>query len=146
MQPPDSFSPYEAGLRRLLDRIGRDDPRHLDALTYQDRLLENIRQTRLDGDTETRRAERAEDLRALLLDFHWQWAKLDATDIAGLLADYDDGPNDAAPRLVAGALRLSAHILAHDKPQIGGQLCGRLLAFDNPDIQVLMERMRQPGP
>lgn len=51
---------YEAGIRTLLARLGTGHPRHSEALVYQQRLSENQRNARLFGDTETRRAERAE--------------------------------------------------------------------------------------
>ncbi len=59
-QQPDSYSPYETGLRTLLAQLGRDHPRYAEALTYQQRLLENIAGARRYGDQELRRAERAE--------------------------------------------------------------------------------------
>lgn len=61
----DSYTPYETGLRRLLDRLGRDHPRYGEVLTYKQRLEENIARSRRYGDTETRRAERAEILEQL---------------------------------------------------------------------------------
>ncbi len=54
------YSIYEVGLRRLLDKIGRDHPRYSEALTYQQRMVESIRQSRRYGDTATRQAERTE--------------------------------------------------------------------------------------
>src|SRR5262249_51234853 len=64
-------------------------------------------------------AGRHERLRELLLDFDWMRAKLEATDPNSLLADYDvllkNRPADEELRLVQGAIRLSAHILARDK-------------------------------
>jgi hypothetical protein len=56
----DVFSSYEAGLRQLLERLGRRDPRYSQALVYQQRLKENIAQSRRYGDTDTRKAERSE--------------------------------------------------------------------------------------
>jgi hypothetical protein len=56
----DTYSPYEIGLRKLLNRIGKHHPRYRDALTYQQRLQENIARSRKYGDTDTRNAERAE--------------------------------------------------------------------------------------
>jgi hypothetical protein len=56
----DAYSSYEAGLRRLLEKLGPDHPRYSEALTYQQRLQENISQTREYGENETRRANRAE--------------------------------------------------------------------------------------
>lgn len=65
VQQEDIYSSYEAGLRRLLNRIERDHPRHSDALAYQHRLKENIAQSRRYGDTDTRRAERTEIIERL---------------------------------------------------------------------------------
>ena len=56
----DVFSSYEQGLKTLLERLGQDHPRYTEALTFQSRLLENMAQARRYGDTETRRAERAQ--------------------------------------------------------------------------------------
>lgn len=61
----DIFSSYECGLEELLERLGKDHPRHAEALTLQSRLLENIAQTRRYGDTEIHRAERAQVVDAL---------------------------------------------------------------------------------
>jgi len=61
----DIFSSYERGLEELLKRLGEDHPRYAEALTLENRLRENIVQARLYGDTETRRAERAQIVDAL---------------------------------------------------------------------------------
>jgi tetratricopeptide (TPR) repeat protein len=58
----DVLRQYEAGLNRLVTQLGRDHPRYTEVLVYQQRLLENLARTRLYGDTETSRAERAEIL------------------------------------------------------------------------------------
>jgi hypothetical protein len=65
--PPSSLSSsasgnvdYEAGIAALLMRLGTPHPRHSEALVYQQRLTDNLKNSRLFGDTETRRAERAE--------------------------------------------------------------------------------------
>jgi WD40 repeat protein len=41
-------------------------------------------------------------------------------------------------KLIQGALRLSAHVLAKDKTQLAGQLLGRLLSFEVPAIQAML--------
>jgi len=87
-------------------------------------------------------AGRGEELRALLLDFDWLQAKLEASGVAALLADYDFLPDGANLRLVQGAIRLSAHVLAEDGTQLAGQLTGRLLSFDGPDVQALLAQAR----
>lgn len=56
----DEYSAYQAGIRKLLRRLGNTHPRYADALVYQQRLRENIARSRRYGDTESRRAERAE--------------------------------------------------------------------------------------
>ena len=56
----DVLTSYETGLSLLLKRLGQDHPRYTEALVFQQRLLENLAQARRYGDTETRRAERAE--------------------------------------------------------------------------------------
>ena len=56
----DIFSAYERGLEKLLERLGKDHPRYVDVLVLQSRLLENLAQARRYGDTEARRAERAQ--------------------------------------------------------------------------------------
>ncbi|NEQ12491.1 MAG: WD40 repeat domain-containing protein [Moorea sp. SIO3E2] len=46
-------------------------------------------------------------------------------------------------KLIQGALRLSTHILSQDPTQLAGQLSGRLLDFDTPDIQRLLQQIPQ---
>jgi WD40 repeat protein len=87
-------------------------------------------------------AERREQLRSLLLDFEWLHSKLLATDPGALIADFDVFPNDAELGLVQAAIRLSAHVLVHDKTQLGSQLLGRLLSFETPALQSLLVQVR----
>jgi energy-coupling factor transporter ATP-binding protein EcfA2 len=61
----DAFRFYETGLQHLLERVGKEHPVYAEALTLQSRLLENIATTRRYGDTEMRRAERANCVDAL---------------------------------------------------------------------------------
>jgi hypothetical protein len=56
----DSYTPYETGLEALLERLGSDHARYAEAQTYEQRLMENLAASRRYGDTETRRAARAE--------------------------------------------------------------------------------------
>ncbi|NEQ82242.1 MAG: hypothetical protein F6K26_18900 [Moorea sp. SIO2I5] len=46
-------------------------------------------------------------------------------------------------KLIQGALRLSTHILSQDPTQLAGQLSGRLLDCDTPDIQRLLQQIPQ---
>ena len=82
-------------------------------------------------------ADRAQELQALLLDLDWMRAKLATGTMAGLLADYDTLPDDPALRLVAGALRLSAHVLASDPGQLPSQVTGRLTGQADPRLRNL---------
>jgi WD40 repeat protein len=91
-------------------------------------------------------AGRTGELQALLLDLGWMHAKVVLGDIPGLLADYGT-PSDPALRLLAGALRLSAHVLAADPGQLPSQLTGRLADQDDPQLRALLQRARRwPAP
>jgi tetratricopeptide (TPR) repeat protein len=61
----DQYSHYEIGIRQLRMHIPPDHPRVTDLLVYQQRLTENISQSRLYGNSETRTAERAEVIHRL---------------------------------------------------------------------------------
>jgi len=68
-------------------------------------------------------ARRLDELRALLFDFKWLQAKLNATDINGLLADYEWlAEDDKEVARVQRTLRQAAYILAKDKSQLAEQL------------------------
>ena len=55
----DAYSFYETGLHQLRNRV-KDLPRYSEFLVYQQRLIENIGQSRRYGDIEVRKAERSE--------------------------------------------------------------------------------------
>ena len=57
---PDLYTHYEAGMRRLLEQMGRDHPRYRDALVFQQRLSENIARARQYGERDDFKSERAE--------------------------------------------------------------------------------------
>ena len=46
-------------------------------------------------------------------------------------------------KLIQGAIRKSAHVLDKDKTQLAGQLLGRLLDFEMPQIQAMLEQAKQ---
>ncbi|MCP5089795.1 MAG: TIR domain-containing protein [Gammaproteobacteria bacterium] len=71
-------------------------------------------------------AGRLESLESLVLDYRWLKAKLEATDVTALIADYEFLDNRRLPRIVGSSLRLSAHILARDRSELPGQLLARL--------------------
>src|SRR5512135_2267970 len=72
-------------------------------------------------------ANRREELRGLLLDCRWLEAKLKATDVGHLIADYEPLAGDRPLGLVRDALRLSTHHLVRDPSLLRSQLHGRLL-------------------
>jgi WD40 repeat protein len=90
-------------------------------------------------------ARQSEELRRLLLDFDWIRAKLVAMGIEALISDYDHLTEDGALRLVHGALRLSAHVLAKDPSQLRSQLYGRLVRSSDPSVSALVERIEASG-
>src|SRR5262249_26787893 len=88
-------------------------------------------------------ANRHSDWLRLRLDFKWLKAKLLATDINTLLADYVDSPSHTGLGEVADALRLSAHILVQYPHQTAGQLIGRLRLTEKPEVLRLLENSLQ---
>jgi len=77
----DVFSPYELALKVLLERLGKEHPQYVEALTLQGRLLENIRQARRYGDDENLRSERTR-IREVLDRLVLQTLDTSFTDIA----------------------------------------------------------------
>lgn len=87
-------------------------------------------------------AGRLDQLRALLCSFDYLQSKLEATDVNAVIAEYDYFPDDRELRLIQGAIRLSARVLAHDQNQLASQLTGRLLPFDSETITLLLKRAK----
>jgi len=93
-----------------------------------------------------------ERLHQLLTDFDFIEAKLDAIGVQGLIEDYDlarvsdvllsEGQTETL-KLIQGAIRKSAHVLEQDKTQLAGHLWGRLLDFEMPQIQELLEAAKE---
>jgi len=90
-------------------------------------------------------------LRETLIDFDFLYAKVFALGPHSLIADFDlafidelhiktDMPDESLRflGLIQGALRLSAHLLARDPDLLPGQLTGRLLSYDLPEIHALL--------
>jgi WD40 repeat protein len=71
-------------------------------------------------------AGRGQALRELLVDPDWLRAKLEATDIDGLLREFDHASDAPQVRLVRDTLRLSSHVLAKSKSNLAQQLLGRI--------------------
>ena len=83
-------------------------------------------------------SDQGQTLSALLLNFSWLQAKLEAADIAAVIVDYNLLPDDRDLRLVRDTLRLSAHLLARNKTQLAGQLLGRLSGQADPRVGTLL--------
>ena len=91
-------------------------------------------------------ANRAEELIELLFDFHWLMAKLAATGVNQLLADYETAlklttvlspENKQGLLLVQGAIRLASHIISQNTTMLPSQLLGRLPLDMSPSIDTL---------
>ncbi|MDK3162393.1 hypothetical protein QPK87_38490 [Kamptonema cortianum] len=88
-------------------------------------------------------------LRAWLTDFGFLEQKLAVAGITALIDDYDlalpllSAGEQRILKLIQGALRLSAHVLAEDNSQLAGQLWGRLSSFSEPEILALLEQAKQ---
>ena len=85
-------------------------------------------------------------------DFGFIEAKLDLSGVQALIEDFDLARNAdvllaqeqrQTLKLIQGAIRKSAHVLDKDKTQLAGQLLGRLLDFEMPQIQAMLEQGRQ---
>jgi WD40 repeat protein len=90
-----------------------------------------------------RGAARNGRLRELLLDPHWIDAKLRATDIHALIADFEHAPQEPVLTLVRDALRLSAPGVAANPRQLDAQLVGRLLSRSELEVVAFRERVCQ---
>jgi WD40 repeat protein len=95
---------------------------------------------------------REEEFRRQLVDFDWMQAKLLATDITALTADYyfatAGSTNDLrALRLIQGALQRSAHVVTKDPAQFASQMVGRLLPHQGArTIQEFLSRIVESAP
>ena len=94
-----------------------------------------------------------EKLYQLLTDFDFMEAKLDELGLQALIEDYNlaidsqllDGPEQSQTYLywIQQVLHRSARILEKDKTQLAGHLWGRLLAFEKPEFQRMLEQAKQ---
>lgn len=82
-------------------------------------------------------AGRTQELARLLLDPKWIQAKLDATNVNELIAEFERGRSSSETTLIRDALRLSAHVLLQDKVQLRSQLTGRIRTED-PLLQAFL--------
>jgi WD40 repeat protein len=113
------------------------------------------RSTLQDLPTHLAKALQAEKLHHLLTNFHFMKAKVSALGVQPLIEDYDlvlnpdlltseEGVklNVDNLKLIQDALRLSAHVLEQDKTQLAGQLFGRLLSYEAPEIKAVLEQAK----
>lgn len=115
---------------------------------HHERLLDTIGEPRNRGDSylwhwigyHLVKAGRSAVLQKHTLDLEWISRKLDATDVAALVADYDFLPSDPDLQSVQSAIRLAAHILAQDKAQLSSQLTGRLMTSTSPNVQTMLRQ------
>ena len=122
MTIPDAYSPYEIGVSVLLQRLGKDHARYVEALTLQARLTENLSSTRIHGGTEVASAERSQIV-----------SQLNSLALAALMVSYNElcsssvvggSQQDFRPsRVIASQINVQAHSLARSTSQ--------------PDLQAL---------
>jgi WD40 repeat protein len=92
-------------------------------------------------------AGRKSDIERILWDPRWMQAKLKATDVNALIADYEYLKPSAEAELLQGALRLSANVLAADAEQFASQMVGRLLPHRGlPAIQRFIAGVAAAAP
>ncbi len=89
------------------------------------------------------KAERWEELKKLLLNVDWLYAKLEALDVPALLSDFDWIQSEKIFSKVQGAIRLSAHIVGKFHPQLVGQLLGRLQTLKSSEIQAFLGQAKR---
>jgi WD40 repeat protein len=83
-------------------------------------------------------ADRLDEVKTLLCNYDWLDAKLRATNITGLLADYDLVADDPNLALIHQSLRLSIPALIRDHSQLPNQLLGRLRGAESPPVKALV--------
>jgi WD40 repeat protein len=94
------------------------------------------------------RADRAGPSKEILLKYEWLDKKLAATNIHLLLGDYNElrlDPQEPAG-LVAGALRLSSHVLGPDPDELANQLIGRLGDDHESRLRALAREAGETAP
>ena len=77
-------------------------------------------------------AGRTEDLKAMLLSIPWMKARIDATDVYGLIDDYRF-VEEGVYHLIAQTLSLASHALIEDSRQLATQFLARLSPDDDPN-------------
>jgi hypothetical protein len=120
LQTSDLFDSYNNGTLHLLEIMGKAHPDYLEALTLQTRLQENIERARQFGDTEARKANRAEIVEQLN-HLTRQMTGKSFPKFCGLELDVNESESHIDPNLLtrileAQRIRLSEMEEAFDKP------------------------------
>jgi WD40 repeat protein len=98
----------------------------------------------------------ASKLKDTLTDFDFLYAKLCAFGPHPLIVDYDlasipglsrsggmSKSHRRALALIQGALRLSEHLLRRDPGLLAGQVTGRLMSFNTPEVEGMLTQVRK---
>ena len=85
------------------------------------------------------RSGQSDEARKLLLEFEWMQTKLTALDSTALLMDYELAQSDADLDVLKRSLLRAAPVIAREKRELAGQLLGRLLTYESPDIQRMLD-------
>ena len=88
-------------------------------------------------------AAKGAELQALLQNPEWMRAKLEATDVGSLVADYGHAAQSVAVQTLQSALRLAAPVLKRDKDQLRTQLHARLADTADADADRLRVALAQ---
>lgn len=124
---PDIYALYESGSHLLVNRIGKDHPRYLETLVYQQQLVECIMQSRQYGDSGTLLAKRAEVI-----------ARLNELALSALGVSF----NELCGSIISTARQETAERLYPERPWQMGQMGSlRQNAFKTFDI-VEQPRLR----
>ena len=92
-----------------------------------------------------------EQLHRLLTDFDFIESRLYLFGVESLLNDYEEAMQSnvwtsrqklKTLKLIQGAIELSSHILVEDKTQLAGQIWGRLVSFEVPEMQKMLQQAK----
>ncbi len=95
-------------------------------------------------------ANMVDELCTLLTDFDFIDHKISTSTPQLLIEDYNLAIQIHIPQLtqnnlqlIQSAIQLSANILTENHTQLAGQLLGRLLSYETPEIQTLLQQAKQ---
>jgi WD40 repeat protein len=120
--------------------------------------LKRARLAALSNLVKSKKSGHLEKYYQLLTDFNFLAEKINHPEfgVQALIEDYDliddsevlthqeyKPESVKTLKLIQGALRISAHILAEDRTQLAEQWWGRMQCFDVPEIQAMLEQAKQ---